>query len=161
MSPVSLFRHWPRRVTWGAMLLATTLASGLALVPPVVSPPWRAIVMHAFSPVCHQIPIRSPFLAGVQIAVCDRCLGIYLGLVVGVATVGGLRSLWRRLGGQGRYVFLGSLLPLGLDWLGPALGLWGNVPLSRTVTGLIFGIVAGSFVTHKLLAKAVRSTEAA
>ena len=86
------------------MLALTVLVLFLALLPPFVSEKWRAVVMHAFSPVCHQMSARSPFLGGVQIAVCDRCIGIYLGLVLGVATIGGVRRVWRSLGRHGRFV---------------------------------------------------------
>jgi len=133
------------------MLLATTTVLGAALSPPLLSPTGRAAVMHVFSPVCHQIPARSPVLGGTQIAVCDRCVGIYLGLVVGVVAVGVLHRLWKAMEGYDRYVVLGSLLPMGIDWVGPILGLWQNGPISRALTGLLFGLVAASFVADRLL----------
>jgi uncharacterized membrane protein len=137
------------------MLAATIAVLVLALVPPLLSPAGRAAVMHLFAPVCHQIPVRSPHLGGVQIAICDRCAGIYVGLVVGVATALGARGLWRRVAPHERYVLLGSLVPIGLDWAGPLLGLWPNGPVSRVATGLLFGVVAASFAADRLL-RAVR-----
>lgn len=140
-----------RRLTWAGMLAATTTVLAVALSPPLLSPAWRAAVFHVFSPVCHQIPARSPVLGGVQIAICDRCVGIYLGLVLGIVTVGWAHRLWQLMGQHDRYVLLASLLPAGIDWIGPILGLWGNGPVSRALTGLIFGVVAASFVADQLL----------
>lgn len=139
------------------MMLAATggLLAG-ALAPPFLSRPWRTVVMHVFSPVCHQIPARSPFLGTIQIAVCDRCAGIYVGLLAGVATIGLGRLAWSRVETQPRYVLLGSLVPLGVDWIGPVVGLWPNTPLSRAGTGIVFGVVASSFVADRLLRAAER-----
>ncbi len=116
--------------------------------------------MHVFSPVCHQMTVRSPHLGGVQLALCDRCVGIYLGLVIGVATVGWGQPLWRSLGTYGRYVLLGSLVPMGVDWIGPILGLWGNGVVSRATTGMIFGVIAASFVTDRMLRRIVQTENA-
>jgi uncharacterized membrane protein len=142
------------------MLAAVVTVLAGALSPPLLSPTWRAAMMHVFSPVCHQIPVRSPVLGGVQIAICDRCTGIYLGLVIGVATVGWGRGIWRAIGRHDRYLLLGSLVPAGIDWLGPILGLWGNGPVSRALTGMLFGIVAASFVADRLLTRLRRRPEA-
>jgi uncharacterized membrane protein len=119
--------------------------------PPFLSAGARALVMHAFAPVCHQLPGRSPVLDGVQFAVCDRCLGIYAGVLLGILTLGWGRRLWARLRAVDRVVLLGSLVPIALDWAGPVLGLWPNVPLSRAGTGLLFGGVAASFAADRLL----------
>ncbi|WP_258096076.1 DUF2085 domain-containing protein [Salinibacter sp. 10B] len=140
-----------RRRTWMLFLATTIAVVALALSPPLFSPFWRAVVMHAFSPVCHQVAVRSPHLGGVQLAICDRCIGIYLGLVIGVASVGWGRLFWQRVGTHGRYVLLGSLLPLGMDWVGPVVGLWSNTPVSRAATGMVFGLVAASFATAQVL----------
>src|SRR5262245_39522704 len=42
----------------------------------------RALVF-AFRRVCHQIPERSFFIAGLPMAVCARCAGAYAGLLAG------------------------------------------------------------------------------
>ena len=39
---------------------------------------------HGFALVCHQQPERSFVLFGGNVAVCARCLGIYLGAAVGL-----------------------------------------------------------------------------
>ena len=113
-------------------------------------------MMDVFAPLCHQLPARSPAVDGTQLAVCDRCLGIYGGVLVGVATAGWVRGLWARLRAVDHLVLLGSLLPLAVDWLGPVLGLWTNGPLSRAATGLLFGVVAASFAATRVLARSNR-----
>lgn len=140
-----------RLYAWGLMLGATGGVLGLALSTPLLAPEWRALVMHVFAPVCHQLPERSPQLADVQIALCDRCTGVYAGGVLGVAVMGGGPSFWRRIRTLDQYVLLGSLVPLGIDWIGPLLGLWTNVPFSRAATGFLFGGVAASFAADRIL----------
>lgn len=146
------------RLTWYALLAGTSGLLLLALLPPFLPDGLRFVVRGCFEPVCHQIPSRSPHLYGVPIAICDRCTGIYLGLVLGVAGTRWGQGLWRFLGAHGRYLLLGSLVPLGIDWIGPILGLWGNGPLSRAVTGFIFGGIAASYVTDRLLRRAASTT---
>jgi uncharacterized membrane protein len=123
----------------------------LALSPPLLTPMGRALVMNVFDPVCHQLSVRSPVLGGVQVAVCDRCVGIYVGIVLGVASAGWGRGLWKKGEQHVRYVIFGSLVPLGLDWIGPVLGLWTNIPESRALTGLVFGAVVASFASDRVL----------
>ena len=101
--------------------------------------------------------IGTPPTCGERPGICDRCSGIYLGLVVGVAVTGWGRSLGAVLGQHGRCLLLGSLVPIGVDWIGPMLGLWGNGPISRGLTGLLFGVVAASYVTDQLLCRVART----
>lgn len=157
MSNFSPFQSLSPRLWWYGVLGASSLLFVLALLPPLLSVPWRAAVMDAFAPVCHQMPSRSLHLGGVPIAICDRCLGIYLGVVGGVATVKRSHAFWSWLGEPRRYFFLASLAPLVVDWAGPLIGLWGNVPSSRFLTGLFFGLVAASFVTDRLLQQTTRA----
>jgi uncharacterized membrane protein len=124
--------------------------------PPFLSPAWQSLIMEVFAPLCHQLPARSPVLDGTQLAVCDRCFGIYTGVLGGVATARWARGLWTRLRPVDHLVLLGGGLPLALDWLGPVLGLWPNGPFSRAATGLLFGVVAASFAATRVLAGQTR-----
>jgi uncharacterized membrane protein len=135
------------------LLGGTVAVAALAAAPPFVPAAWRPLLYAAFAPACHQLPARSPHVDGVALAVCDRCVGIYLGLVAGVAAAALLRSAWRGLGQAGRYVLLGALLPLGIDWIAGWIGLWQGTPFTRAGTGFLFGTVAASFVVHSLLAR--------
>lgn len=127
------------------LVLAVSLLLGLAALPPFVPDAWRPVLMDAFAGACHQLPARSPHIDGVALAVCDRCAGLYLGVALG----GGLALLvTKRLP---RVALLGSLVLLGLDWMGPLAGLWMNTPWSRALTGLLAGLAAGWFVLERLL----------
>lgn len=128
---------------WSVALALSSVIVGLALLPPFVGETARGLVMQAFAGVCHQLPGRSPQIGGVALAVCDRCMGIYGGLaggVLGFAIVARWRADVYRHAGR---VLAGALVPLTVDWAGPVFGLWTNVPLSRAVTGAVFGAAAG------------------
>ena len=62
---------------WVALLIATPTLPGWA----------GAVVYGVGSFICHQLPERSFHLAGFQLPVCARCLGIYIGVSGGVAYV--------------------------------------------------------------------------
>ena len=70
-------------------LVATLPASlaGAAVMAPFLSTGGYSLSVLAifwfFSPVCHQDPARSFWILGAPVAVCARCLGIYLGAAVG------------------------------------------------------------------------------
>lgn len=154
---LSMSRGYRPRIVWWALLAATTGVLVLAMLPPVLPAEMAAVVRGCFGPVCHQIPARSPHFGGVPVAICDRCVGIYGGLVIGVLVTGWGDGLWQMVGTQGRYVLLGSLVPLGIDWGAPVLGLWSSFPASRAVTGFVFGSIAASYVTHRLLRRLART----
>ena len=139
----------PQLLIWGWMLSLGLMAVlvVLASLPPWVDAHWRIVLMMAFDPLCHQLPDRSPFLNGIQLAVCDRCYGIYLGLALG-PVVSLVAQRWS--GRHGRTVVLLTALPMAVDWLIEFVGLAENTPVSRMVTGGLFGVVAGVLVARAL-----------
>lgn len=139
---------------WGVALGAAGTLAILAVLPPVLGGEPGAFLHHAFAAVCHQIPERSPHLAGGPIALCHRCSGILAGLLAGLALaplVGASRLAEVRRGPQGRWL-LAALVPTAVDWGLGALGVWVNTPLSRTLTGALFGAAAGLILAANLLA---------
>lgn len=146
------------RLVWYGLLAVTSGVFVLAMLPPLLPVPLRAVVREGFAPVCHQMPARSLHVGAVPVALCDRCTGIYAGLVLGVAGTGWGSNLWGRVRPYARYVLLGAIVPLGVDWAGPLLHLWDNGPLSRLLTGLLFGGVAASYVTIRLLRRKARAS---
>jgi uncharacterized membrane protein len=160
--PVMSASFWSRGrlPVWGALLGATTVVFAVALSPPFLSSPWDTVVMHAFAPVCHQMAVRSPHIGEIQIALCDRCTGIYLGLALGVLAMPLLWPWRKALRRRALPMLLGATGLLGLDWIGPVLGAWPNVPISRFLTGGLLGIAAGLLVGLGIL-QSVSSTEGA
>lgn len=145
----------PRPLSPGWML-ATAAVLGLAALaasPPLVGAEMGAVVRHAFSVVCHQIPGRTPHLGGEPLALCHRCTGMIGGLALGLLVapvLSGRRLTTISTSTQARWLVIAAV-PTALDWLTGAVGIWTNTPLSRTVTGAVFGVVAGLVLAANLL----------
>ena len=139
------------RSRWYLVLAGTGLLLLLVSLPPLAGEGLRGLLMHGFSFVCHQLPDRSPHLGGVALAVCHRCYGVYWGLLLGAL---GYPFLRQAAAFRSRYAHLllpAALLPPGVDWLAGLLGLWVNTPLSRILTGSIFGLAAGYFLARAVV----------
>ena len=138
-------RTAPVPVGWAVALCGILAVAALAVAPPLVGGAAGDVIHHTFSAVCHQVPERSPHLAGGPIALCHRCSGILAGLIVGVAVVPALAAGWRqRLASGAQVGWLGAAVaPTAVDWLLGATGVWANTPASRLLTGAFFGLVAG------------------
>ncbi|NNF57346.1 MAG: DUF2085 domain-containing protein [Rhodothermaceae bacterium] len=135
-SPSTAFRSG----RWLGTALACTLVLVLAMLPPFVGPGWREALLHGFHGVCHQMPGRSFQVDGVPFALCHRCFGIATGLVLGVGAFPFLR--WMRMPRPAAVLFV-TALPMTVDWALGASGLWANTPVSRVLTGAVFGLAAG------------------
>ena len=78
-----------------------------------------------WSIVCHQRPDRSFRLWGVQMPVCARCAGLYLGAVVGALLAGGRRGarVTASMASPAlRVLVLAAAVPTGVTWLAEAVG---------------------------------------
>jgi len=101
-----------------------------------------------FSPVCHQDPARSFWILGAPVAVCARCLGIYLGGAVGAWIPAPRRVLLPGLA-------LFAALNLA-DVLTEAAAWHGNWKLTRFFLGALLGMAAGSMVANSRKRDALR-----
>jgi len=133
------------RVTYLAMLVLTVL--WLLALP---LPAWlihrgqttlALFLYEGFSVACHQISARSYQFLGFPLAVCSRCVGIYLGVLVGLLTYPLVRPLGLRRPPARHWLFLAAV-PIVVDFGGGFVGFWVNTFLSRTLTGGIAGIGA-------------------
>jgi uncharacterized membrane protein len=104
-----------------------------------------AFIYLVFSDVCHQIPERSFILAGFPFAVCHRCSGIYLGFIAGSLIK---NPFIYRSRGIRRYWILASIAPLVLDVALPFAGIVESIPLSRFLTGFLFGTMLSSLFLY-------------
>jgi uncharacterized membrane protein len=142
-----------------APALALTAVAWLALlVITPLSPSSLATLMYAAGAViCHQMPERSFYLAGFQLPVCARCLGIYAGAAAAalVHVLGAFASNsagWRVLSPRAaRRVFLVGALPtvltVALEWA----GLWRGTNVVRAIAGIAVG-AGGALVVMSAVA---------
>lgn len=116
-----------------------------------ISAPYLAAAGHSaaalaivvfFSPVCHQDPARSFWIFGGPVAVCARCLGIYLGAAAGAWFPAPRRVLLAGLA-------LFAVLNLA-DVLTEAAAWHGNWRLTRLLLGAMLGLAAGSLVANSI-----------
>jgi len=96
-------------------------------------------------PICHQMPERSFELLGFPWAVCHRCSGIYLGVLLAAVFY---TAIPRRLTSHEmrRYWVAAATAPLLMDVGLTAAGVWNNAPLSRLCTGFLFGSMLSSLL---------------
>jgi uncharacterized membrane protein len=128
---------------WVALILAAPLIS-------IARASGASPIYTFFSYICHQIPERSLHLAGHQLAVCSRCLGVYVGLLGGML----IYPIWRPIGEIEpipRFWLFLALVPIGIDWSLTVFGIWENTHASRFITGLILGAACATFIVPALV----------
>ncbi|MCK4365241.1 MAG: DUF2085 domain-containing protein [Thermoplasmatales archaeon] len=89
---------------------------------------------------CHQKEHRSFILNDNQMPFCVRCVAIWLGLAIGLASMIFYKI---ELNGKFLLVILFGLIPIAIDGLGQHFELWESTNLVRFITGLLVGIVCG------------------
>ena len=117
------------------------ILAGIAVAVPLLlhSTPALAFALErGFSLVCHQQVDRSFFLFGGSVAVCARCLGIYLGAALGLLTRISRSMAWR--------LFIAAIAVNAIDWLAELAGLHGNWMLMRFALGLALGATGALLV---------------
>jgi uncharacterized membrane protein len=127
------------RRTWAYWLVvagAGLWSGAVFLAPYARSRGWAAapLLYAFFEPICHQLPERSFACFGHPLAVCHRCLGLYLGGSSGLVAWPSLPRLARPLLDRPRWV-LAFFIPLLAD-----VALGANTPASRFATGLVAGL---------------------
>lgn len=134
--PRTLRRIW----IWTAAGTVLWLA-GIVLAPWLsargAAGPARAVYA-LYAPVCHQLAGRCYVLWGRPLAVCGRCLGIYLGFAAGLAAYPLVRG-WARTALPAGRLFILLTLPLAVDGLAGFLGVWQSPIGFRAVTGFVWG----------------------
>ncbi len=95
-----------------------------------------------FSLVCHQRPERSFYIFGTPVAVCARCLGIYLGAAIGLLGHTSRRIAIRVLIAAAAFNLLDAAAEFG--------GLHGNWCGLRFLLGLLLGTAAALSVASQL-----------
>ena len=98
------------------------------------------LIYMIFSPTCHQIPSRCLTLYGNPLAVCTRCLGIYLGFFLGTCLYPVLRGLPSESLPEARILIFMSV-PIVIDTAANILSLWASPHGLRLATGMIWGSI--------------------
>jgi len=91
---------------------------------------------------CHQIPERSFIFGGIQLPVCARCSGLYIGIIVTLILLFVLYRGAQRSGLPGKGFYVGAVvatLAMGIDGFGSYLGLYTTNNFMRVLTGIMFG----------------------
>lgn len=129
---------------WTLLIMAAPLAEANNLTA-VSSPLYKF-----FGYLCHQNPARSFDFQEHAFAVCSRCFGIYFGLFTGFTAYPFLRSVEDTEPLPRFWLFL-AMVPMAIDWLLGALGVWENTHLSRVLTGVILGAGCAIFIIPALI----------
>jgi len=132
-------------IAWLALLMAAPV--GLAQAR------WQTLAVAVYEiggRICHQRPERSFHLDGVQLPVCARCFGLYVSGAIG------LTFAWLGRGklsvASTRAALALSALPIAITVAGERLGAMAPSNVSRMMTGLPLGFVAGLVIVATLRA---------
>ncbi len=98
------------------------------------------LIYAVFSPTCHQIPSRCLTLYGNPVAVCTRCLGIYIGFFLGTCLFPVLRGLSSESLPKAKILIVMSL-PIVIDTVANVLSPWASPHWLRLATGVIWGVI--------------------
>jgi uncharacterized membrane protein/glutaredoxin len=95
------------------------------------------LIYSVYQFLCHQLPSRSYFIDGYQVAYCERDTAIYLTLLAATLLFPLLRGRLKPLPWQW-YIVL--ITPMAIDGLTQLVGLRSSNWQLRTITGALFGL---------------------
>ena len=133
---LGIANHW--------LLLLNTLV-GLYVGLPVLAPLLMSrgqrglsnLIYFAYGLVCHQMASRSFFIAGYQMAMCQRDMAIYGSMFLAGLAYSLVRGRVRILP---FWAFILLITPMAVDGTIQLLGVLESTPLRRLVTGSLFGL---------------------
>ncbi len=131
-----LARHW---------VLVIGFFLGLYAFLPVLAPILMAggytgpsnLIYSTYRFTCHQLPSRSYFIFGHQMAFCHRDTAIYASLFLAVILFGFVRHRVKPLPWQ---AYIAFITPMALDGFTQLFGLRTSNWQLRTITGVLFGL---------------------
>jgi uncharacterized membrane protein len=141
-----------KRVYTILLLLTALWCFGVLLAPALhtTHPAAASFVYSAYSPVCHQVDGRCFHLFGAKWGVCMRCSAIYFSFFLSLL----LYPLFHRLSSPlfpGRWWVALAVAPMIIDVLLNFMGIHPSTPLTRTITGVLFGSVLPLYIVPPLL----------
>ena len=108
-----------------------------------------------FATLCHQLPERSYFIDGHQLAVCSRCTGVYGGFAFTLLLYPLIRSLKNPVMPRPSWLLLAAF-PLAIDVGVNFFGFWQNTHTSRLLTGAILGSAVVFYVMPGIIELSLR-----
>ena len=102
------------------------------------------LIYSVFSPICHQIPSRCFVLFGYPMAVCSRCLGIYLGFFIGTLLFPFVQG-FTKISVPKTKVFVLVTLPIAIDTAGNFFSFWMTPGWFRLALGIAWGLILPFF----------------
>jgi uncharacterized membrane protein len=134
---------------------AAVLLTGVWCLSIVLAPVLRtqglsvsALLYSIFSGVCHQFPDRSFHLAGEPLAVCIRCSAIYFGAWISLVFMSFTVRIHRY---PPAWLLAAAISPMAADVILSLTGLHASDTLSRTLSGLLAGVVVPYYVMPPLV----------
>lgn len=108
------------------------------------------IIFIIYRPTCHQLPERSFWIAGHQVAICARCSSSYISFWV----VGMIYTLWAAIRphrvpawkSPPLWVIGVAAIPMGLDGITQLFGFRASTNLLRAITGSLVGATAAAVI---------------
>jgi uncharacterized membrane protein len=129
-------RHWIAVIAFFIGLYA-----GLPFLAPVLMAKGYTdlanIIYSAYRFACHQLPSRSYFIMGQQVAYCHRDAAIYSALFLAIILFGFVR---RRLKPLPLVGYAALIAPMAVDGVTQLVGLRVSNWQLRTITGALFGL---------------------
>ena len=128
-------------VRWSWWAVAPVVVAAAACATPWLLARWPEVgfaLQRGFALVCHQQAERSFIVFGGSVAVCARCLGIYIGAVAGLLLRVSRRVAWRWL--------MAAVAINVVDWFAEFGGVHGNWMGARFVLGISLGVAAAMMV---------------
>jgi uncharacterized membrane protein len=135
-----------------AVAAGSVIWFALVVLSPHLPPVLAAAVYAAGALICHQRPERSFHWDGVQLAVCARCTGIYLGACVTalLAFVPPRRYARQVVERRLRGWLIAAAMPTAITVFAEWAGWWQPSANVRAVTGVVLGAAAGLVVAAAL-----------
>jgi uncharacterized membrane protein/glutaredoxin len=126
-------------------LLLLNSAVGLYVGLPVLAPLLMAhgqrglskVIYFVYRFVCHQMPSRSFFIAGYQMAICQRDTAIYGSIFLAGMAYSLVRGRVRPIP---MWTFILLITPMAVDGTLQLFGILESTPLRRLITGGLFGL---------------------
>jgi uncharacterized membrane protein len=141
-----------KRVYLILLVLTALWCAGILLAPSLHSqyPATSSFLYSAYSPICHQIDGRCFHLFEAKWGVCIRCSAIYFSFFLSLL----LFPLFRKLSSPAfpeRWWVVLAVLPMIVDVALNFTGIHSSTPLTRTISGLLFGSVLPFYIVPPLL----------